>query len=127
MARYKLTLTNVILDTEKGLDFPADAGNRHYQEYLAFLEAGGVPDPADPPPPPDEAQTARTGARQWLIDNPATAQIFTLSIPELETEIGTLIDLSFPSLAVANRTKWKKLVMALAVSVRVLMKRELNP
>lgn len=124
MARYKLTLTNVILDTEKGLDFPADAGNRHYQEYLAFLEAGGVPDPADPPPPPDEAQTARTGARQWLIDNPATAQIFTLSIPELETEITTHVAALFPNATAQVRAKEVKLRMAQLVAIRAMVKRD---
>lgn len=32
---------------------PADPGNAERQEYLAWLAAGGVPEPADPLPPPE--------------------------------------------------------------------------
>ena len=31
---------------------PEDPANRDYQEYLAWLAGGGVPEPPDPPQPP---------------------------------------------------------------------------
>lgn len=123
MARYKLTLTNVILDTEKGLDFPANAGNRHFQEYSRWVEAGGVADAADLPAPPDAPQLARTGARTWFEANSNAQALFTLSVDELAAEIDGL-DLAV--LPTATRNKLKLLLKTLAVLVRVLAKRELS-
>jgi hypothetical protein len=44
---YKLTPTNqAVLKTDEGLFIPFDPGNRHYQEYLEWVDLGNTPDPA---------------------------------------------------------------------------------
>jgi hypothetical protein len=48
--------------------------------------------------------SAKSGAKQWFIDKPAAQQLFTLSIPDLETENNTLVDALFPSATAAHRT-----------------------
>jgi hypothetical protein len=51
MAEYQLTETDAaVIRTADGAYIPNDPGNRDYQEYLAWVEAGGVPDPYVPPP-----------------------------------------------------------------------------
>jgi len=57
MADYRLTASeepcSVILTEEDGTvwHIPPDPANRHYAEYLAWVEGGGVPDPYVPPEP----------------------------------------------------------------------------
>ncbi len=47
---YKLIQnSDSVLRVEDGAEIPADARNRHRAEYAAWLEAGGVPIPADQP------------------------------------------------------------------------------
>ena len=59
MAEYQLTANeNSILRTADSAWIPADPANRDYAEYLAWLEAGGVPDPyIEPEPPPPAPPT----------------------------------------------------------------------
>lgn len=85
----------------------------------AIYNAAGVA--LDPIP----AVAAKSAANQWFADNPNGKLLFTLSIPDLSTEIATLVDALFPAATAGNRTKLKLLLMAIAVSVRVLVKREL--
>lgn len=75
--------------------------------------------------PEKEAKQAPGGARQWFIDNPNGKLLFTLSIPDLSAEIAALVDALFPVATASNRTKLKLLLMGIAVSVRVLVRREL--
>lgn len=46
MAKYKLTDSDIIHDTETGAFIPSDSANRHYQEYLEWVGEGNTPDPA---------------------------------------------------------------------------------
>lgn len=69
---------------------------------------------------------ARSGARQWFVDNPVTLGLFTSTIPVLEAEISSLVDALFPAATAGNRTKLKKLLTAIVVSLRVLVRRELT-
>ena len=45
MADYQLTPSATIIRVADSANIPPDPGNRDYVEYLAWLEAGGVPDP----------------------------------------------------------------------------------
>ena len=53
MSNYKLQTGHIsnevqsVLNIEKGLHIPFDPGNRHYQEYLEWVEEGNTPEPAD--------------------------------------------------------------------------------
>ena len=44
MAKYKIAGTGV-KDTETEAFIPNDVGNRHWQEYLVWLDDGNTPDP----------------------------------------------------------------------------------
>jgi len=72
MAKYKRNSFGVI-DTERGACIPEDERNRHWLEYLEWLEAGNVPDPEDVPPPPtqkellDETKEEFIDSLDWVI------------------------------------------------------------
>jgi len=66
----------------------------------------------------------RSGAIGWFTSNPGALALFDLPVATLETEINTLVDVSLPLVSGPNRVKWKRLLMGLAVAVRVLVKRE---
>jgi hypothetical protein len=61
MSKYKLSLDEKSVYTtredENGntvlIQIPVDENNADYQEYLVWLDAGNIPDPADLPPTPD--------------------------------------------------------------------------
>lgn len=62
MADYKLTANeHVVIRTVDNASIPDDPLNRDYVEYLAWADAGGVPDPYVAPPPttptPNNEQT----------------------------------------------------------------------
>lgn len=46
---YKLTSGSGVIRVEDGAYIPADADNRDWQEYQAWLSAGNTPLPVDPP------------------------------------------------------------------------------
>jgi hypothetical protein len=48
---YKLQANSTtIIRIEDGASIPNDPANRDYAEYLAWIEAGNTPEPADPIP-----------------------------------------------------------------------------
>jgi hypothetical protein len=53
---YKLTQHNSIQRLADNAIIPADAGNRDYQEYLEWVDAGNTPEPAEPLPNPRIAE-----------------------------------------------------------------------
>ena len=53
MNTYKLTTRGSVLRLSDNASIPPDPANTDYAEYLAWVEAGGVPDPVDPPDPRD--------------------------------------------------------------------------
>ena len=50
MSDYRLTTTATVLRLADGASIPADPANSDYAEYLAWVEAGGVPMAADAEP-----------------------------------------------------------------------------
>ena len=49
---YQLTTSDSILRLSDNAFIPPDGGNRDYQEYLAWVEEGNMPEPAPIPPTP---------------------------------------------------------------------------
>jgi hypothetical protein len=72
MSEYQLTAAEepcaVIFTDEDGTvwHIPPDPANRHYAEYLKWVEDGGVPDPYVPPEPIPPTPTAE---QQVLYDH----------------------------------------------------------
>jgi hypothetical protein len=57
MAEYQLIENDFIKRASDGAIIPHDPRNRDYQEYEAWLEAGGEPDAYVPPPKLEPVQT----------------------------------------------------------------------
>ena len=68
---YKLT-NNTIQRLADGACIPTDPANRDYTDYLAWLDAGNTPAPADPLPDPRPAEIA---ARLAQIDSESVRQL----------------------------------------------------
>lgn len=49
MSEYKLNPGGSVIRLSDGASIPPDPANMDYAAYLAWVVAGGVPDPADPP------------------------------------------------------------------------------
>lgn len=47
MAAYKLISATLVKRIADDAFIPFNEGNRDYQQYLAWLQAGNTPDPAD--------------------------------------------------------------------------------
>lgn len=57
---YKRTKTDIIIRAKDGAYIPADPANIDYAAYLAWLDEGNTPQPADPVVPAEpEAVTKR--------------------------------------------------------------------
>lgn len=67
---------------------------------------------------------APNNARTWFEAHSNARAIFSLSVVDLEAEIGSLVDALFPSATAGNRTRLKLLLTALTLAVRVMVKRE---
>lgn len=64
---YKINTSGGVTRVEDGAFIPADSGNTDCQAYLAWLDAGGVPLPADQLTP-DQVAAAFTSAIQQRLD-----------------------------------------------------------
>lgn len=76
MATYKLTNRDVILLPEKNLSIPASLQNKDYVDYLAWVDAGNTPDPADPEP---QRETALTPSQQIILADGVDVALVTIT------------------------------------------------
>lgn len=69
MTRYKLT-TNGFIIRDGSTSIPMDLGNGDYRDYLAWVAAGGVAEPADVEPviPIPATIVERLEAAELMID-----------------------------------------------------------
>ncbi len=55
---YKLQRSGEITRLADSASIPPDDGNRDYQDYLRWVDAGNTPDPAAPEPEPETPPAA---------------------------------------------------------------------
>lgn len=63
---YQLTTFETIIRLEDKVSIPPDPANIDYRKYLAWVEAGNVPEPAPEPPAPIELTPAQKLAASGL-------------------------------------------------------------
>lgn len=68
MARYQLLEDGGVVDTERGYFIPDTVENRHWREYLDWVQDGNVADPIYVPPPPTALELAQLGLKQSDVD-----------------------------------------------------------
>lgn len=94
--------------------------NAREAELLAAILAAGVVANV-----PEVAISQTPGAvRTWFAANPSAKLIWSMSVTDLVAEIASLVDVSFPTLSAGNRTRWKLLLTAITLVVRIWVKRE---
>ena len=119
MADYKLMADGVI---KLGNTFiPENELNKDWQDYLAFVQGGGVPDPADQPTAQQiakdtEINGASLTARQYFAGKQAAIDFIRLTPAEQETQIEGM-----------TLAQLKTVVKYLTVAVAALVKREFLP
>jgi len=107
MAKYQLTATTIIL-RDDGMNIPPDPANRDYAEYLAWVNAGGVPAPYVEPPEQIAARQRRTA-----FDADATrADLLTRLRTATPAQINSYVDANVTNLTDA-RTLFKRILLTL--------------
>lgn len=94
MADYKL-VGDGVLYVAQGLYIPEDTSNRHWQEYLAWLDKGNEPEAADDPPPPSTIELIADAGRATLVGGTVTVSTLAIQSDSLiflqrKTPLGTM-------------------------------------
>lgn len=97
---YKLTATPEIIARDDGWFIPTDPANTGYQQYLAWLAEGNVPEPYVAPPPPIPSTVTRFQALAVLA---AGGYLDTV-----RNYINTLDQNNIQRLAWENATDWER-------------------
>jgi hypothetical protein len=109
---YKLTATPEIIARADGWFIPTDPANTLYQEYLAWLAEGNVPDAYIAPPPPIPQTVTRFQALAALS--------LGGYLPLIRTYIATLGEDDITRLAFENATEWERSSPTLATLAQML-------
>lgn len=112
---YKL-LTNGVLRLSDNANIPEDEGNRHWQEFLAWLKEGNEPEPMDQPTP---EQIAR---EEEMLDAPLTAKEYFLAHPTAINFIRLTPEQQESQINGMTLAQMKEVVKFLAIAVSALVK-----
>lgn len=101
---YRLTSTESVVRLSDGVSIPADPENRDRQEYVAWLEIGNEPLPAEAEPGPTPQEQIDALEREHMA--PRWMRDFTLGSMEREAvDIGSAQGLSAEQSIALLRTK----------------------
>lgn len=92
---------------------------REAELLAAILAAGMVANVAE-----IEVERTPGAVRAWFTANPSAKLIWSMTVAEVVAEIASLVDTSFSGLPPATRTKWKLLLTAIVLVVKIYVKRE---
>lgn len=110
------------VEIKKGKPVYIDLSPEEEAAHLAEMEAN------QPTAEELAAQAAATDApitaRAWFTANPSAKLIWSMSVTDLVAEIASLVDATFPTATAPNRTRWKLLLTAITLVVRILVYRE---
>lgn len=81
MADYQLTATDVVTRTSDSAGIPNDLANRDRAIYEAWLAAGGVPDPYEPPAALPQSILPQDLMAQFTADDAAKIQVAIAANP----------------------------------------------
>lgn len=107
---YKIISSSIIKRLADGATIPTDPANSDYQDYLAWIDGGNTPTPADVPTPEQVAHTLEVSeahgiAKAFYASHPAVtsfirdltpvqreAQIAAMTNSQLRTVVGYLVE-----------------------------------
>lgn len=123
MAEYKLGLGNTgVIRKADNTFIPEDEGNADYQAFLAWLQAGNTPDPAETA----EEISARLGqaqevaGQQTLQTDLKLNTVFATLKAATPAQISTFVDNQFAAFTVQQKAVMKLLIQVAALTVRRL-------
>lgn len=108
MSKYKSTETDTVI-RDDGAHIPNDPRNQDRQDYLAWLQTGGVPDPYV-----EDPVSIATRQRKATFDADATrADLLTRLRTATPAQINSYVDANVANLAEA-RTLFKRILLVLS-------------
>ena len=88
---YKLTQSTSIIRLSDNAFIPADPANTDYAAYVAWLDAGNEPEPADPVPAPVKVMTALEFFERFTDEEQLAIVTATMSNPAVKLWYDKLI------------------------------------
>jgi hypothetical protein len=119
VATYKLIVnSSYVLRLPDGACIPNDEKNGDWRAYLAWLDGGNVPAPADPAPSPDPRIVQDEQERTDCKGDGTIMSLINQTRPDWRAWAGT----NFPTLTAGERVRLGDLFWVVAVGVRKMVR-----